>query len=231
MLAGLAAAVAVAIAVVLVLRPSPQALRAMTSEDLDAVLLNGAEINDIMNTYEMESGKDGRDAIEATVSVSPPDCLAVMLAGAAPVYAPSGYSALHYLSFAEPGNGVEHSVIEAAAVYPSAEQASAFVAGAATSWKGCAGKTVTVTDKVDGTTSDQWSLGSFTGNPPQISVKSTKANSEQDGRPWVCDHELTAVSNAVLDVIACGYHVSDEAGEVTQRMSATVSRLERSPGM
>ncbi len=223
-MAGAAVVVVAAIVVVTmtVLRPPP--LRTLTSDDLDDVLLNGAEINSIMSAYDMRGSLMGREAIEPSFTVSPPDCLGVVWAGLAPVFSPSGYTALHYLKFQEPGNDPEHYVTEAAAVFPSADKASAFAASSAGNWKSCAGRTLTVTDKADSTKSDQWTVGTLTGNAPEIQQKLTKEHSERDGRPWACDRALRAVSNVVIDVRACGYRVSDEARTITDKMAEHVTK-------
>ena len=49
----------------------------------------------------------------------------------------------------------------------------------------------------DGTTS-VWTFREISGNPPNIALQHTLANS-----PVVCQHVLSAVSNVVLDVNVC----------------------------
>ncbi len=224
-LAGAALVVVAVIVVVVtmtVLRPPP--LRTLTSDDLDDILLNGGEVNSIMSAYDMLGSLMGREAIEPTFNVSPPDCLGVFWAGLAPVFFPSGYTALHYLKFQEPGNDPEHFVTEAAAVFPSADQASAFAASSAGNWKGCAGQTLTVTDKADSTKTQQWTVGPLTENAPGIEQKHTQVHSEKNGRPWVCDRALRAVSNVVIDVRACGYRISDEGDRIAEKIAGHVTK-------
>ena len=224
--AGAALAVVAAIVVVAmtVFKPSAPQLRTLTSDDLDDILLNGAEINFIMGAYDMLGSLMGREAIEPTFTVSPPDCLGVFWAGLAPVFSPSGYTALHYLKFAEPGNDPEHFVTEAAAVFPSADRASAFVASSTGDWTRCAGKTVTRTDATDSTKTEQWTVGTFSQNAPEIEQKITKVHSEKDGVPWVCGRALRPVSNVVIDIRACGYHISDQADRIAEKTAVKVTQ-------
>lgn len=221
---GLAVVAAIVVVVMTVFKPSAPPLRMLTSDDLDDVLLNDAEINSIMNAYDMGGSLMGREAIEPTFTVSPPDCLGVFWAGLAPVFSPSGYTALHYLKFQEPGNDPEHFVTEATAVFPSADRASAFVASSTDNWARCAGQTLTQTDKADSTKTEQWTVGTLSQNAPEIEQKITKVHSEKNGDPWVCGRALRPVSNVVIDVRACGYHISDQADRSAEKIAVKVTQ-------
>jgi serine/threonine-protein kinase len=49
-------------------------------------------------------------------------------------------------------------------------------------------------------------------------------NRLEGGNGYVCQHVLRAVLNVVLDVNACGYQISDQAGRIAEKMAASATR-------
>jgi serine/threonine kinase PknH len=107
-------------------------------------------------------------------------------------------------------------VFAGAVEFPSAESAHAFVRTSAGSWKACAGQTVTV---ADGKQTTPWTFSELNGAPPRIMQRRTRA--VPNGR--VCQRVLSAVSRVVIDVVACGTSITNEAGQVADQMAAKVT--------
>ncbi len=80
----------------------------------------------------------------------------------------------------------------------------------------CAGQTVTV---ADGNQTTPWTFSELNGAPPRITQRRTQA--VPNGR--VCQRVLSAVSRVVIDVVACGTSITNEAGQVAEQMAAKVT--------
>ena len=107
-------------------------------------------------------------------------------------------------------------VFAGAVEFPSAENAHAFVRTSAGNWKACAGQTVTV---ADGNRTTPWTFSELNGAPPRIMLR--RAQAVPNGR--VCQRVLSAVSRVVIDVVACGTSITNEAGQVAEQMAAKVT--------
>jgi serine/threonine-protein kinase len=73
-----------------------------------------------------------------------------------------------------------------------------------------------VTQVNDGTTS-VWTFREISGNPPNIAMQHSLANS-----PVVCQHVLSAVSNVVLDVNVCAPGTINQARQITNQMATKI---------
>jgi serine/threonine kinase PknH len=131
------------------------------------------------------------------------------------VYAGTGYSAVSGLVSSEPGDNYDHWVNQAVVLFPSADTAKNFVQTSVDKWKGCAGKTVTVTNK---SKTYRWAFAQIQGTPPKITVMDTQEGA--DG--WECERALSAANNVVVDVNACGYHISDQGGQIADKIVTKV---------
>ena len=63
-----------------------------------------------------------------------------------------------------------------------------------------------------------WNFAKPTGAPPKITQVHTQLHG---GR--TCQHALSAVSNVVIDVVACGQTITNEAGQIADQMAAKVT--------
>lgn len=214
----LAAAIAIVVVVVLVVLPSPPPpLRLVESDQLDSMLLNGAEVNDIMGASNMQPGKLGREPGNPTVTLSNPNCVGALYAGERPTYADTDLQQLRYMVFSEPGDNNDHFVDQDVALFKSADRARAFVQTSANQWESRATQTVTVTH--DDNTTSTWQIGNLTGDVPKI----TQLDTQQNTTNWKCQRALSAVSNVVFDVNACGYNIIDKASRIADRMATRVT--------
>ena len=181
---------------------------------MDSLLLNVEEVNTVMNASNMQGGTPGQQPGNPTFTLSDPNCLGALYAGEGPTYEDSDFDKLHYLTLAEPGDSNDHFVDEDVALFKSADKARAFVESQATQWGNCATQTITVTHQDNSTT--LWHVGNLEGSPPKI----TQMDSQRNTKNWRCQRALSAVSNVVFDVNACGYNLSDEASQIADKMAA-----------
>lgn len=223
--AGLVVVVAIAVVAVLATQrpsstPSPKptipaapAAAPTPSVNLDSILLGAADINTVMGVSNMQPTNQAEQMGVPPGTLSNPDCLGALAAIQGSVYQGSGYSAVR--GQALNAENPPHFVYEAAVSFPSAEQAFAFVRTSADKWQACVGQLLTVT--TPGKTF-HWNFANPAGSPPKITQVHTQLHG---GR--TCQHALSAVSNVVIDVVACGQTITNEAGQIADQMAAKVT--------
>ncbi len=215
------AAVAAAVGVVaLVIKPPPPAkLPTITTGQLNSILLPPARINTIMGASHMQAGDVVQKLAEESETVSPANCIGALYTGENVTYAGSGWSGvsdqtLQQLS-TEQNSDVGHFYVDQTAVnFPSADQAHAFLNTSANNWRSCAGQSVTVTN---GNEQSHWSL-------KDLSQTNTKiVQSRSQGGDWGCEHALSAMSNLVVEVVACSLQINDQASQIADEMIANAT--------
>jgi hypothetical protein len=187
-------------------------------EGLVPILLTAAQINGIMGASTMQAGKLGTAPANASAQLSKPACNGALYPGESPTYNGSGYTQLNYLVLAEPGDHNDHFVDQDVATFPSADLAGAFVKTSADQWKSCAGQVVTGT--YDNGDTFRWTFGNLVGDVGKISQFDT----QEDGGGWACQRVLSAVSNVVIDVRACGFAITDQASRIVDQIAANATR-------
>lgn len=101
--------------------------------------------------------------------------------------------------------------------FPTADKARAFVQTSADKWKNCAGKTVTVTNKAK---TYRWTFADVKGSPPTITVIDTQEGAEG----WECQRAMSVANNVVVDVNACGYQITNQAGQIAAKIVDKVNK-------
>ena len=175
--------------------------------------INGPDINSVMGSSTMEAGKPILSMDNSPVTLSVPSCQGALYTSQDPVYSGSGYTGVSGLVSSEPGDNYDHWVNQSVVLFPSADKAKAFVATSADKWKSCAGKTVTVTNKSKNKTY-RWTFGQIAGSPPKFAVMDTQEGA--DG--WECQRAMGVANNVVIDINACGYHISNQGDDITQKI-------------
>ena len=185
-------------------------------ERLSFILLTVQDVNTVMGASRMEpNGPITHATRTSPMTLSNPDCLGAFLNGQTPVYQGSGYTAISAEGLTDP----DHVVDQAAVSFPSADLALAFVKTSAGKWRACAGQTITQTDKANGNVF-RWTFENLVGDVPAI----TQLYTGEGGHGYGCQHVLRAVLNMVLDVIACGGQISDQAGRIAEKMAAAATQ-------
>jgi hypothetical protein len=185
---------------------------------LDSILLSAPDVNSIMGDSGMQlDGPIVHAPYDLPGTVSNLDCLGTLFPNYDPVYRGSGYTAIIDAGLIDPANIPSDNVDQAAVSFPSADLALVFLKNSAVKWKACAGQAVNIT--VNGQT-DRWTIGDLTGDVPTI----TQTHTLEGGGGYVCQHQLSVVSNLVIDVNACSHHISDQARQIADKMAAKVAQ-------
>jgi serine/threonine kinase PknH len=200
----------------LVVPPDPvKPKKPVTYDRLSALLLTTSDINTIMGASNMKPGNQITSMGNESPTVSPSNCLGALYTNQDAVYAGSGYTGVNALVLAEPGDDNDHFVSEAAVAFPSTEKATAFLQTALTAWKSCAGKIVTSTNKSSTST---WTFAYVDGAPPRVTITDTQE--KENG--WMCERAMSVENNVIVDVNACGFKITDQAGQIDDRIVAKV---------
>lgn len=218
--AALAVVAAIVVAIVLIIPsppPPPPPRPLMAPEHAGSILLSADQVNSFMNASGMVPADTPRQAMfQDSVTLSKPECLGALYSAEDTVYKGSGWSGVAGQVVREPGNNPDHFVVQSAVVFPTVDQAHAFLTDSIGKWKDCAGQVVGVT--TDGNTY-RWTFGQLTGGDPKIEVLNTQ---EGEGG-WACQHVLDTASNVLADVVSCAYHITDEGSRIADRMIANAN--------
>lgn len=196
--------------------PEPPTPAPLEADRLSALLLGPSDINTVMGSSTMQPGKPITSTDHSSVTVSTPDCQGALYTTQDPVYAGTGYTSVSGLVSSEPGDNYDHWVNQAVVLFPSADKAKSFLENSAEKWKGCAGKTVTVTNK---SKTYRWTFAQVQGSPPKITLMDTQEGA--DG--WECQRALTVANNVIVDINACGYHISDQGAQIADKIAARIA--------
>jgi serine/threonine kinase PknH len=164
----------------------------------------------------MEPGKPITSMDDSSVTLSLPDCQGALYTSQDPVYAGTGYTGVSGLVSSEPGDNYDHWANQAVVAFPSVDKAKAFMQRSADKWKTCAGKTVTITNK---SRTHRWTLAQLNGGPPKIAVLET----QEGGDGWECERAMGLANNVIVDVNACGYHISNQGDEIIDRIVGKIN--------
>jgi hypothetical protein len=220
---GSAGVIAVVVVLVFVFLRSTKP-SSLPAGELDSALIDAKQLNTIMGTDGMQIGKPILAPAKPTIALSKPDCLGAIVAAQAPTYVNSGYTAFRSTEAKPQGHHVDHYVAQAAAFFPDADKANAFVKHSGDQWKSCANATVVVMTmqgdkKVDKKSEAVWSIEAPIGDPPSITILESRLEIG-----WTCQRAVRAVSNAVIDATACGYNVTNQGSSVADGIAANISK-------
>ena len=188
---------------------SPVEARATTTAELDAVLLDAAELDDLTGVSGFEVLADG-DAPDDTIDADPPECHGVIYIAGELEYAPTNFSEMRWRVVDAEDRG---GVVEMVARFPSAAKAAEFIGEQTAAWEACRDAVITSRDKASDATSRD---------------RVTAVKAEQDSvlaetltlpTNVPCQHVLQAVSDVIIDVSACGDGVSDHVAAIASELS------------
>jgi serine/threonine kinase PknH len=180
-------------------------------ERLGGLLLSPGDVNSIMGSSTMLPDKPITTMDDPSITLSLPACQGALYTTQNPAYVGTNYTGVNVLVSSEPGDNYEHWVKQAAVGFPSADKAKSFLKTSLDKWKACSGKTVTVNNRNKTFT---WSFGQVQGSPPKIAM----LDSQKDADGWQCEHVMSAANNVIVDVNACGYHITNQGGQVADKI-------------
>jgi hypothetical protein len=184
---------------------------------LGTFLLTADEGNAIMGSTDMQD-LGGLATLDTNAfPVSNPDCLGAAHIVQPAVYSDSGYTAVKFDVLHKPGVRYTNSIEQALTTFQSADQALAFVQTSAGKWKACAGQDIN--EPFNGGAL-HWTFGNLVGDPPKISLIMNRHNA----RGYTCQRVLSAVRNAVIDVKACAFKISDQGIQAADKIAAKATQ-------
>ena len=188
----------------------------VTPAQLDSILAPVDLINTIVSTTGIIVDHNRTEMTDPGPgnTVSNDKCLGALIGFQTQTYKSSGYTGMLAQLLKKPQSDPGYVVVQGAVIFASAKQAQGFVTAQLAQWRTCAGTSVTQVN--DGTTS-VWTFREISGNPPNIALQHTLANS-----PVVCQHVLSAVANVVLDVNVCAPGTINQARQIANEMATKI---------
>jgi hypothetical protein len=185
---------------------------------VESILLGAQEVGTILGDPNMVSAARGDKLRGPQGTLSNPECLGAFEPLEEAVYGPSNPTAMRSEVLHTSGTDPAHRVVQAVASFASAEKARAFVESSAEKWRSCAGQNVTLTG-ANGK-ANEWAVGNVTGAAPRI----TQVRTQNEGGGRTCQHTLSAVSDVVIDVQACGTDITDPATRMAEQMGTKATK-------
>jgi serine/threonine-protein kinase len=103
-------------------------------------------------------------------------------------------------------------VLQAAVVVSRINLAQAFMKTSQAKRQSCAGQVVA--DNQNGKAPSAWAFGDLVGSEPKI----TQLDTQEGQSGWQCQRVLSRSANLVVDVSACGFHITDQADRIAGKM-------------
>jgi serine/threonine kinase PknH len=174
---------------------------------LDLMLLSDSQVSAIMATGAMTTYRTYTDIpVQPGEVYTHPECAVALFNTTVPAYEASGFVDTRGKKMDDDTNFYE--VDQAVVAFESASAAEAFIVSAKRAWQSCAGRNVTYTGT--GGQSDAWLIG-----VPRTVGDITAINNETP-EGLICGHAMATRSNVVVDVQACGQHVTDQAVDIVK---------------
>jgi serine/threonine kinase PknH len=192
--------------------PAAPGAPAATPGRLDSILLSAQQVNTIMNPpTPMEVAPDETASrLRQDESLSNPDCLGAFDPIREAAYAGHRPTGVLGQGLATMDNS--YRVYQAAVSFQTAAEARGFVTASADKWKACNNVGVKFNNKAN------WTFGTVAEAPSRITLSRLPGDPSRAG----CERVLSAVSDVVLDVMACEVGVQDQGGQITDQMAANV---------
>jgi serine/threonine protein kinase len=180
---------------------------------IDTSLLGPAEVDQVMSATDMSSDGIVKKLSEGNVKISPDECRGVVTSGAPKQFNHTGFTAVREQTIKNASAVVGEDVLQ----YPSSEAASKVVTSLATSWEECRGKRVTTTG-ADGPAPVTQVVSEVTARPHELLARLSVPDYSVPN--YTCQHVMGSTSVFIIDVLACGSNVSNQAQTIASRIDA-----------
>ena len=179
---------------------------------VDAALLPVDQVNAVMGTNAMVMAESFTNFRDDRALLPNLNCLGVYQAGEQAVYADSDASSITGQILRQPDtNDWDAQVVQAGAVYPSADAAIAFFTASADRWSKCTNHTVNIT--VNDGPRTTFRFGDLNRTETQLIMSFTRNETERS-----CQRALSVATNIIIDVKACSHDATDTASKITQQI-------------
>jgi hypothetical protein len=191
----------------------PLIARPLVERELSGLLLSADQIDAAMGVTNMTVTETRTSMADNAAVMAPPECLAIDGAAEIRVYADSGYVAERDQSLSD-GDTLDHYVKQAVVLFPTADQAKAFLAASAQQWPTCREYTHTQSRT-------RWSVGSVADSNDTLTVTATEQEAQAPGR--ACGRALELHNNVIADVNTCSADPGDSASKIADQIAANVA--------
>jgi hypothetical protein len=204
-----------------VVRPAPTSSAPgeplVTAAQLPKLLLTIDEIKHAVNAPNLANVEDTAALIgTAGLSFSPPECLSALFASTKEAYQHSPARGVFSRAITGEGQDGMQVINETMSTFDNASAATSLVSQVTGDWRGCAGKSVTVSGKGNTITLD-------VGQPAAKGTVMTLQNSLRGSLPgFSSDRAIAAKANVVIDVDAQGFDMDDALKTIVDQILARV---------
>lgn len=197
--------------------PPPPAVPLVPDAALPGLLLDPPTVNAIMGTRDLAVNPKLTTTKLYIDTTDKPECGGVWANANKTVYSGSAWQSVQTQYLVEPDNP-RHEVYQSVVSFPTAQTASDFVAKEAKRWPACNGTSITTTNP--DTPAQTWWIATVSQQGDML----TSTANREGARGLSCQHALTARSNVVVDVEACGWDVAQQGTTIAQRIAEHISR-------
>jgi serine/threonine protein kinase len=137
------------------------------------------------------------------------------------VYLGAGAGGVDREQFDSAGEKRNHHVEESAALFDSAKGAKRVFDKSVDQWKRCNDAQVTQTDAqikqtANGASEVTWTIGAVRKVSDTLISQTHVQSADKSG--WICQHAMGQVSNMLVEAIACGLGISDQAETIVRQI-------------
>jgi PknH-like extracellular domain len=148
-------------------------------------------------------------------------CVGTLYLTESSVYLGAGAGGVDREQFDSAGEQRNHHVEESAALFDSAKGAQRVFDKSLDQWKRCNDAQVTQTDAeikqtANGASEVTWTIGEVRKVSDTL-ISQTHVQSDKSG--WICQHAMGRVSNMLVEAIACGPGISDQAVTIVRQIT------------
>ncbi|MFZ0833912.1 MAG: sensor domain-containing protein [Mycobacterium sp.] len=192
--------------------PAAPDVAAVGEQQLDGLLLPLDDVRTIMDAPELEVHDTYAQMPPSTVGYVPEDCARAAFNTVEAGYRDSKFIATRGAVMQEPDTSTQllHIVDQGVVTFPDEAAANTYVTRTVEAWRRCAGTPFTV---LRPEATEHWTFGDVTENNGISAIPK-----KTDGSDWTCSHAIAARANAVVDVSACGFSVTDQATTIVGRI-------------
>ena len=187
--------------------------RPLVERELAGLLLSPEQVNVAMATAGMTVTDSQTAMSDNSVTMAPPECLAIDGAAEAPVYVDSGYWAERDQSLNN-GDNFTHYLKQAVVLFPTVEKAGALFDASVQQWPACRQYTHTQSES-------QWSVGQISNANGTLSTTASQQNAGAPG--WGCGRALAPRNNVIIDINTCSANPADSALKIADQIAANIA--------
>jgi PknH-like extracellular domain len=179
---------------------------------LDNMLLSPDDINKVMGGALVQNPPFTAFVDDDRYLVPNINCLGIVQVGEQAIYKDTKFSGVRGQRLRQPDSDQwDALVVQAAVVYPSADDAKAFFTASSDRWSKCTNHRVNIT--LNDQPKVTWFFGNLNKTDTSLTMPVTRGQNER-----TCERVLSVDNNVIVDVRACGHDVTNQATVISQKI-------------